>query len=54
MENYILLLFLLILFVIPFAYIIVVDIIEISKRFHELFSLKLKPAVISVVNSMLN
>ena len=54
MENFILLLFLLILFVIPFTYIIVVDIIEISKRFHELFNLRLKPAVISVVNSMLN
>lgn len=52
MENIILLLFLLILFVVPFTYIFVVDIIEISKRFHELFRLKLKPAAIYVVNSM--
>jgi len=41
------------LFVVPFAYIIIVDIIEISKRFHEFFNLKLRPALVTVVNNFI-
>ena len=51
MENYILLFLLFILFVVPFAYIIVVDIIEMSKRLYEIYTSKLKPVTISIVNS---
>lgn len=53
MENYFLLFLLVLLFVVPFAYIIVVDIIEISKRMFELYNSKLKPATITIVNSFI-
>jgi len=53
MENYFLLFLLILLFVVPFAYIIIVDIIEITKRLFELYNTKLKPATITVVNSFI-
>ena len=52
MGDILLAILLFVLFVIPFTYIIVVDIIEISKRFHEFFSLRLRPAVVTIVNNI--
>lgn len=53
MENYFLLFLMVLLFVVPFTYIIIVDIIEITKRLFELYNTKLKPATITVVNSFI-
>jgi hypothetical protein len=53
MLNYILLFFLVVLFVVPFSYIIIVDIIELFKRMHELYNLKLKPVTTSIINNII-
>ena len=53
MATIILLFLLFVFFVVPFAYIIIVDIIEISRRIYELYNLKLRPAVITVVNNII-
>jgi len=49
MGTYILLGLLIVLFVVPFTYIIVVDIIEIIKRINEIFQLRVRPVTISLV-----
>lgn len=51
MENYLLLFLLVVLLVVPFAYIIIVDFIEISKRLYEIYNSKLKPVTISIINT---
>ena len=53
MENYFLLFLLMLLFVVPFTYIIIVDFIEISKRLFEIYNTKLKPVTISIVNTFI-
>ena len=53
MENYFLLFLLLLLFVVPFAYIVIVDFIELSKRLYEIYNSKLKPVTISIVNTFI-
>ena len=41
-------------FIIPFTYIIIMDIIDITRRFLHLFNTKIKPAVILVTKSFIN
>ena len=53
MLKYFLLFLLLILFVVPFSYIIIVDIIELSKRMREIYNSRLKPVTISIVNNLI-
>lgn len=54
MENVILVILLVFLFIVPFAYIFIVDIIEISKRFNEVFRENVKPVLVSIVNTFTN
>jgi hypothetical protein len=41
-------------YVIPFAYIFIADIADVTKRFTNLFSLKLKPALIVLAKTILD
>ena len=54
MIKNILILFIILLFTVPFTYIIVMDIIDISNRSLDIYKTKIKPAVILVTKSFLN
>ncbi len=41
-------------YVVPFAYIFVADIIDVSKRLGEIFSVRVKPALIVLAKSMID
>ena len=42
------------LFAIPFTYIIIMDVIDITKRLFEIFTTKVKPAAVLVIKSVMD
>jgi len=54
MIKNILILFIILLFTVPFTYILIMDIIDITNRFLEIFNKKIKPAVVLVTKSFIN
>jgi len=41
-------------YVVPFAYMLISDIVDVYRRFAEVFSSKLKPALVLVMRSFIN